>query len=100
MSTPATATQPLSIEVDADRMTADYWTTVTIPVLDAIGRLEEAGAAIDYTAASELSGVDEHSIALLVERLHREGDGKQWIDGAYMPGMGAGARDVDLRGLG
>jgi hypothetical protein len=76
----------------------DYWTTVTLPVLDAVGQLEETGVEITYASISELSGVDQDAITLLVERLHRDGDGEQWIAGVYMKHMGP--MTVRLAGLG
>jgi len=68
-------------------------------VLDAVGQLEETDAEINYASIAEASGVDQDTVRLLVERLHRDGDGKQWIAGVYLPVMGP-TMSASLEGLG
>jgi hypothetical protein len=93
---PASPTPPADLSMTG---TVDHWTTVTLPVLDAIGRLEEAGTPIDYAAVSEASGIDEARIDLLVRRLSRDGDGKQWLDGVFQKLNGGGFL-AHIEGLG
>jgi hypothetical protein len=82
-------------------MNDDYWATVTVPVLNAVGELEEEeGADITYAALAERSGVEQKQVELLVLRLTRDGDRKQWIDGAYTFSGFNGLVSVRLAGLG
>jgi hypothetical protein len=77
----------------------DYWSTIWLPAVRAVGDLEEAKTEITYASIAEQSGVDADAVRLLVDRLSKDGDGKQWIDGAYLRSMG-GHMTVRLYGLG
>jgi hypothetical protein len=77
----------------------DYWSAVTVPVLNAVGELEEEGAdRFSLAVIAERSGVDEAKVSLLVDRLTREGNA--WLSGAFPRGGNGKLVTVRIDGLG
>jgi hypothetical protein len=82
-------------------MGADYWMTVTVPVLNAVGDLEEEGAdRFSLAVISERSGVAVDKVELLVDRLTKGSQGGEWLSGTFVRGGDGSLARILIDGLG